>query len=250
MTTLTPLPIHAVIISWTQHEADAMRIARCLEGHVDQLTVIYSNNADQDRSGSGDWIRVPNDWFYGKKFKRSLEAHRQGVMLQIQADASSDDWAGLVKRCRIAFAKYRRLGVWAPDVDFTHWPARFTNTLRLGAGLEYLSVQTDGIAWAIAPALVDRLRLFDFEANNIGWGIDWASIACAYVNNFMVIRDMSFKVFHPSSRGYSSADALRQMQKFFEQFTLQERTMLHLLTQHVEHRKRLAAGLTSKSGSA
>jgi len=217
------ISIHAVIVSWEGMHEQAAAIARALEGHVDRLTVIYSNTAGEPETGAGNWQRVPQEWFFGLKFARALAIHPPGsVMLQINADASSDAWPHLVRRLEWAFATHPDIGVWAPDIDWTPWPTELVaEGIHLGGGLESVS-QTDGIVWAMAPVVLDRLRRLDYHANNLGWGIDWAAIAFAKVNGLHVVRDTAVLVQHPEGRGYSYTEAAQNLKVFVGQLTPDE----------------------------
>jgi hypothetical protein len=107
-----PLPLHAVIISWEGFGKKAQAIAQALEGAVARITVIYSNASGTPESGPGKWVRLPQSRYFGAKFCASLDlVDDSEIMLQIQADAESDDWPALVAGCQQCFDQHGSLGV-------------------------------------------------------------------------------------------------------------------------------------------
>jgi hypothetical protein len=54
---------------------------------VDRVTVIYSDRDNLEVSGAGQWLQVPDEWFYGRKFKAILD-HFAGTILQAGSAAS------------------------------------------------------------------------------------------------------------------------------------------------------------------
>ncbi|MFM1989598.1 MAG: hypothetical protein RJA99_2555 [Pseudomonadota bacterium] len=221
--------MHACVVCWTGREQAARAIASGLRDRIDQLTVVYSNGQDREEGGAGDWVKVPDAWFYGRKFRRLLDAHRGGVLLLVQADAQCDDWGALARRCAEVFAADPGLGVWAPDIDYTPFTIDLVQVRPLpGKGL-CEAVHTDGIVWAIAEPVVQRLRRMDYDCNNLGWGIDWAALAFARTARLRIVRDRSLHVRHPKGSGYAARAAREQMGHFLAQLTPPERRQVALL---------------------
>lgn len=223
------VPVHACIVCWTGREEAARAIASGLGGCVAQLTVVYSNAEDRDERGAGDWVKVPDAWFYGRKFRRLLDAHRGGVLLLVQADAQCDDWDGLARRCAEVFAADPALGVWAPDIDYSPFPIDLVALRPLPGTSLCEAVHTDGIVWGIAEPVVHRLRQMDYDCNNLGWGIDWAALAFARTARLRIVRDRALHVRHPKGSGYGIRAAREQMARFLTQLTPAERRQVALL---------------------
>ncbi|MFM7000441.1 MAG: glycosyltransferase [Limnohabitans sp.] len=239
-----PKTVHAFVISWEGHEEHARHIATQLVGKVDFLTVIYSNATAQSWTGPGQWHQVPNDWYYGKKFREALRLNQGDIHLQIQADADSPDWAQVVSSCKTAFDSVADLGVWAADADFTPWHTNRVALARHSNSRLAFVAQTDGVVWAMSHQVRERLKSMDFERNNLGWGIDWAAIAFAYANHLTVVRDTDVLVRHPKGTGYSGAQAKVQMDAFLKQLTSQEQLVYLLLNRSVylnDHLSRMQA---------
>jgi hypothetical protein len=230
-----PLQVWAYIISWTGREDAARHIAARLVGEVDRLTVVYSNASGSTASGPGTWQQVPDEYFYGRKFEASLAAFAGDVMLQIQADASIDDWAGLAARCRHVFSTRPAVGVWSPHVDYSWWSLPVTDVARDADGLHQVTL-TDSVVWAISRDVCDRLRMLDYGVNKYGWGIDIAAALFSHNHGLDVLLDTTVQVAHPSTTAYSEAEAEAAMGDFFNGLTACERRTFALLKAH--HRLR------------
>lgn len=229
--------LHCIVISWGDHHADSASISAAIADHVDALTVIYSDDDNSDQSGTGNWIRVPNDWFYGRKFARALEEVRDSeVMLLIHADAHCGDWPAVAEGCRTTLSSIPKVGVWAPSITQTPWTEMRVNVASLeGHGLNFVA-QTDGVVFAYSTAVLKRLRALDYSMNNLGWGIDWIAICFSYVNSLFVVADQSLTVEHEEGQGYRRADALQQMDAFLKQMTPQESLMYAILNSYCHPR--------------
>jgi hypothetical protein len=98
-------------------------------------------------------------------------------------------------------------------------------------------MQTDGIVFALAPAIQQRLRSMDYACNNLGWGIDWAAVAHALCSGHLVLRDTALHVSHTRGSGYDTQAAEAQMRAFLVQLTVPERNMVALLKQNIAARR-------------
>lgn len=225
--------LHCIIISWGEYYANSAQISAAIADYVDGLTVIYSNESNSGQAGDGKWIRVPDDWFYGRKFERALKEVREDeAMLLIHADAHYDDWPGLAQACRSTLSSIAGVGVWAPAISETPWTEMRVNVAALeGSGLNFVA-QTDGVVFAYSSSVLERLRILDYSMNNLGWGIDWIAICSSYVNNLFVVTDQSLTVEHAAGQGYLREDALAQMDVFLRQMTPQESLMYVILNSY------------------
>ncbi|OOZ38397.1 hypothetical protein BOW53_15730 [Solemya pervernicosa gill symbiont] len=222
------LIMQAFIISWEGQTDNAREIATALAGEVEHIHVIYSSHANTIEEGDGNWVKVPDSWFFGKKFSHGLDLFNGEILLLIQADAQCDDWPQLVRRCRAAFA-LNKVGVWGPAVDYNAHDYDFSQRIRDRRTL-YQAVNIDAVVTAYSRCVVDRLREFSYEHNNLGWGIDWASNCYSRVNNLCVLRDRAIDVVHPRERGYDATEAESQMVLFLDQMTEQEKVQYALLS--------------------
>ena len=249
---MTSFPLHVVIISWGSLDPAAAAIAKAMAPVADRLTVLHSASvagpAESSADRPGHWITLPENAFFGPKFATALaETAADAGMLLIHADTSFDDWPGLVARCRWAFANWPDLGVWGPDFTNTPWRTDWVRLLNMPGHPEVVSVaQTDGIIFALAPAVLNRLRQLDLSGNNLGWGIDWAAIGFSLATGRLVLRDLSLVVQHPASRGYMSDLALDQMRSILAALPLAEQTQVLLLMEFCEKRQGAGRPLAQK----
>lgn len=236
--------VHAFVICWPGKEESAEIIASSLMGGDDRVTVIYSTADGSRRSGSGEWVQVPNDWFYGRKFRRSAELSAADITLQIQADVSCNDWRRLIDRCRHVHETLPDVGVWGPEVTYTPWDTWSIEIVRdLDKQLSFV-VQTDGVCWSFSKPVLERLKELQYEMNNLGWGVEWAAALYAHTNSLMVVRDLSVEVFHPPGTGYSRGEADKQMAAFIGQLSPQEQVAYKLHNDFVAHKRNAQAQRT------
>lgn len=228
------LPIHVGIICWTGKEAEASHIALSLFGHANKVTVIYSNSDNQERSGSGEWVQVPNSWFYGRKFSKFLSLIEDGSAgLIIQADASCDDWSSLLLAFQRTLLDRQTLGLWVPEIIGTPFSSKFNNLLPVDDGSNYWHVGLiDGIVWGAGDKVIRRLKCLTYEQNNLGWGIDYAAVGCAYSQGLEVLRTPSVIVLHIQGSGYSNSSAASQLRLFERQISINEKFWIFLVKLH------------------
>ena len=228
MTTLS-----VFIICWAGKEANAESIAKQIAGHVDQLVIIYSTIDASKRSGSGIWVQVPNDWYFGKKFSKSLELNTCNQMVHIQADAHFDDWNSLIDQFKCATQNIGNLGIWSPNFDNTNWDTSSVEVLSSPDNRYAFVVQTDCIVWGITESVIQRLKKLNYESNNLGWGIDWAAATFCFTRNMLVVRDLQMNVRHEQGTGYEINEAAIDMSNFLKQLSPQEKIMYKILNRFV-----------------
>ena len=237
------MPLHIVIISWGNFDPAAERIAAAVASVADRLTVVHSPPPTamptSAQTHTGTWIATPESAFFGPKFAAALAATAPDeAMLLLHADTSFDDWPKVVARCRWAFATWPELGVWSPDFTHIPWHTDWVRMLDMPGEPGVVSVsQTDGINFALAPPVLDRLRRLDIARNNLGWGIDLAAAAFSLSTGRLLLRDLSLCIHHPVSRGYLSDTAHAQMREFLADLTLAERNQILLILELRERRK-------------
>jgi len=218
------------IISWTGQFENASIIAEAINLLGLKVTVIYSNQNNEDEVGSGSWVKVPDRYYFGMKFKKALEITNGNPMLIIQGDAIVSNWSSLIERAK-AVTENNSIGVWAPNIGYTPYSNDLV-TLHFDrkANISYVT-QTDGVVFLLNSQVVKRLSGLEYEINNLGWGIDWIAICFSYVNNLFVLRDHNLFVAHPKGRGYNSKEAEIQMNDFLNvNMTMQEKLMYDVLT--------------------
>jgi hypothetical protein len=217
------LKFNIFIDSWPGKHDQAAQIASSIHRSGFPVTVVYSEEKENIPTGAGKWVSVPDSWFFGKKFQKCLDEFNGDVMLHITADAQCKDWPNLVERCRHAFERIPQLGVWSPKIEGSDaWNIRLTTIMTSDVESLQFVTQTNEIVWALSKEVVNRLRLFDYDLNKFGWGVDLAASLFCHVNNKLVAVDRDVYVYHPQGTGYDSTDARRQRNEFLKQLTLQE----------------------------
>jgi hypothetical protein len=86
----------------------------------------------------------------------------------------------------------------------------------------------------------------NFDENNLGWGVDWAAIVSTYANGFVAVRDRAAVVYHPTSRGYDSSEALKQQSSFLNQLELNEKALFAILMKSMGMRGDLVVDIIRK----
>jgi hypothetical protein len=231
--------IHAFVISWAGKHANSIDIAEKIQKQVSRTTIIYSDpDSEISLPSSCETVRVPDEWFWGRKFKACLDLCESDLMLVIQGDVSCDNWDAAIDRCVRSFACNEKIGVYAPTVDYSYFDLNKTCIERLnGTSLSVVAL-VDGITFAISRPVVNRLKNLRYDENNYGWGILWAAVSYAYSHGLIAVLDDSVKVSHPKSRGYDSGAAHRQMVQFLQQLSPEERVQYKLLKSHIGYQRR------------
>jgi len=225
--------IHAAIISWEGHHDKAHAIAAALVGHVEKLSIIYSNRLGHSESGAGNWIQIDDSAFFGRKFKVALATHQdEDFLIQIQADASYDDWGNVIALLREAANTRPQLGVWAPNIDWCFWTENNTVISPISRTTLCHVTHTDAIVWAFSREIVTRMHELDYSINNLGWGIDIFATCCAASRGLDVLRDQSICVRHERGSGYGHDEARVQMDAFFQQMNDRELACHQLVKAH------------------
>ncbi len=229
--------IHAFIISWAGKHTNSIDIAEKIKNQVGKVTIIYSDpDSEISLPSSCETHRVPNDWFWGRKFKACLDLFESDLMLIIQGDVYCNNWDAAIAKCTQSFYCNENIGVYAPVVDYAYFDLNKTFIERLNDSSLSIVALVDGIVFAISKSIVSRLIKLKYDENKYGWGILWAAVSYAYSNGLIAVLDDSVKVSHPESRGYDSETAHLQMVKFLQQLTIDERVHFRLLQSHINYR--------------
>ena len=200
----------------------ALNIAKQSIEDTYKTTVIYSNNQESNENGDGEWIKVPNEYFYGRKLKKALHLNEGDLCMIIQADADSENWPGLIERTKEVFSLYEKIGVYAPDVDMSAFESASINMGTYKDSLIHAAF-TDGICFCISKAIAHRLLDSDLDNNNIGWGTNALMCSFARTKKIHVLRDLSIQIKHPRGSGYSHIKAMTQMNAYINTFTEEEK---------------------------
>jgi len=226
--------VQVLIVSWSQQHRNAVLIADAVKGIARHISIVYSDpDPSLQLSTHADLIRRPDDLFFGDKFKACLDAYRSDLLLIIHADCTCGDWGALVKQCRLTMNANKRIGVWAPLINYTGFGVERTRIGDIPATSLSMVAHTDSIVFAMSQSVVHRLQAANYEQNVYGWGVGWLAVACAYANQTCAVVDRSIAVHHPRPRGYSSENAALQREAFLRQLFPEERIQHLLLQSHM-----------------
>lgn len=214
MSSSVTLDIH--VVAWPGQEESAARILGELRDSGVHATVIYALSGAGEAIVASDWV-VVDGFGYGAVFEESLHISDSDVLLHVHADCSTESWSEITQRCQSIFASSESVGVWSPIVDWSSWNLART---RLGGGIvpsTHAVTTVDGIVWALASPVIERLRTLDFSDNPKGWGIDLSACAIAHSLGLAVLMDEAVFVKHPRGSGYNHGDAGRESEAFAKQ---------------------------------
>jgi len=201
------MKIHPFIFSWRGQYDRACQTEKALIAAGYPPIVI---NSDPDNNPS-HWINLGDGAWFSQQWQLATHMLRGDVMFHIQADATYDNWAGLIADAEKYFEKYN-CGIYAP---WTHcglchplldgWKSEHTEL--------YAGTNTDCTCWFLSADLIKQFLTIpiDWKTNKIGWGIDCIMSGLSWSNGKIVLVDKSHVVFHHPGRGYSSETATNQM---------------------------------------
>lgn len=225
---------HIFIISWKHQHENAVRIAGELSSEQVKTTIVYSDPDETLQLQTGcSLLRRPDSLYFGDKFQACLEAFDSELFILIHADCSSESWQKLVRRCQQVCEANPGVGVWAPDIDYTGFSLEKTWISNTRDPDLKIVAQTDAIVFGLRAGIVRRLKKLNYEKNIYGWGIGFAAVAHAYLNQMYAVIDKSIHVHHPRPRGYPSGDALLQRNEFLAQLSANEFIQVKLLQSHM-----------------
>ena len=221
--------VHAIVYAWPRVHRAAFEIAKSLTGHVERVSIVLCTDDPFDNPDSIDVHVLGNSCYFGSQFERTVRIFAGDILLQIAADTETDSWPGLARHCAKKFVDQPRLGIWAPQTDWSAWHGQHTELMRMRDSDLVAVWQTDCIVWAIRREIVEFMKTLDYSVTPLGWGIDWAAISRAYATGFFVARDSEAKIRHPKGSGYDHHDARIQEAAFLRTLPHEERIQLELL---------------------
>ncbi len=244
--TTTTNSVHIVLLCWPSVRENVRSICLSLDKLNCRKTVIDASGLPNDFTSTWDWRPVDTSYFYGKKMNEALHLLDEDIFIQVQGDLSCDNWETLVSTCIERLSMFPTVGVWSADVENTGWPTAKVSAAKIENSSLEIVCQTDCLCWAMRRPIYDRLRRMNFDENNLGWGVDWAAIVSTYANGFVAVRDRAAVVYHPTSRGYDSSEALKQQSSFLNQLELNEKALFAILMKSMGMRGDLVVDIIRK----
>ena len=227
---------------------NAIKISKAITSVAPFVTIVYS---DPDPSFTLDTdcklIQRPNHLFWEDKFKACIDECGNSSILIIHADCVCNDWAQLVKRCFEVNTVYRNMGVWAPKIDGTAYPLKFSKICDIHNKNLNMVALTDGIVFSLSQDIIHRIRQINLTQNPYGWGIDLLFCAAGHAMGAMVVIDGSVEVHHPETRGYAPKEARKGLAQFQKQFSWQEQIQCELLLSFVRLNRMILQNSANKN---
>lgn len=209
------MKIDAFIFNWPRQFENTKILEAQLSKVLDKVTVI---NSDDDNS-LPHWVNIGNESYFTAQFFKALELFDGDVMFHIQADASHNDWQGIVSSAKDCFAN-NNCGIYAPNVDFTGWISNrvdVKNVEPISNNLKHVTI-TDCTCWFINKTIIEEFKsnlINCFTDNKYGYGIDITMSAISYNKKMQVIRDYNYTIQHPRGTAYNSLAANQMMRDSF-----------------------------------
>jgi hypothetical protein len=205
------MTFQAFIFNWPGHTAQAAALERQLTD-ITRVTVINSDDAAVEMYP--DWCHLGDSAYFSAQWNAARRLFDADVLFHIQADAACDDFVRLFSRAETAFDQHRA-GVFEPNIDYTEFVYDTTRLPAIASELFDVPV-TDLTCWFVAGDVVRATPMIDPLINKYGWGLAGTTAALARLRGLRVVRDYSFTIQHPRSRGYASADAIAHRQAYME----------------------------------
>ena len=211
------MKLHTFIFNWRGQYNKTKEKEQQLKALNIPYTVI---NSDEEHEEDG-WENIGEDSYFTAQFLKAIEVFSQtdaDVFFHIQADASFDNWGGLIYDAEKYFEEYN-WGIYAPNVDYTWYDSEKVDLNALE--LEYPNLKmvsnTDCTCWFIHRDIIQMAhdRGVDFSPYKMGWSFDIVYTALAYMNQRPVLRDYNYTIDHPKGTNYNTQQAEKEMQDLF-----------------------------------
>lgn len=206
------MKIQPIIFNWRGQYEKTRSTEKALKKY-DPIVI----NSDEEHERK-KWINLGEDAWYTASFIKALEVFDGDVLLQIQGDATYEDWDGLIGD---AVSHYNTLqwGVYAPDATWTEWNPHRTNITGISPGIPGLNYVacTDCIVWFIHKDIIkqfQKLKL-DMSDQKLGFALDMILCGISHRMRRPVLRNYHHQVHHPQSKGYHVSQAHNEMTSMF-----------------------------------
>jgi len=209
------LNIQPFIFNWPGQTDKAVATEKAINAAGYRTTVI---NSDPNYTPF-NWINLGNDAYFSEQWSMAMKLFRGDIMFHIQADATYDNWSALINDAERYFEKYH-WGIYSPRfqdnghyIPLETWQCEDQNIKAIP--------NPDCTCWFLHKDIIDKFRNLNLnvKVNHLGWGIDCVMCAISWSSGRIVLRDFGHEVFHAPGRGYSSEEAVTQMNKMFEQLS-------------------------------
>jgi hypothetical protein len=204
------------IFNWKNQLDKTLHLQTEFKQIFDGKIHVINNDSTVDEKIRSEWITIPETHFYTKKFLKAVEIFLKtdGDFMFIEsADASCDNWKGLIDSIYELYDKYK-FGILVPYIDYSPWTWTAHNEYENNI---FKMKNTDTICWFIHRSVIEEFIKYKcaFDDSNFGWGVDLTLCGISWFYGHPVIQNKNYIVKHPKGSGYNSGEAAKQMTNSF-----------------------------------
>jgi hypothetical protein len=204
--------IYVYIFSWNKVTANATNLYHAVST---EFPTTWFINCDETITMPPEIRTIQRDdsFYYGGQFATALGHAPVGAPIAvIVGDVSPEAPWGQIADHAVAAINSGRIGIYAPNVDYTWHVKRNTPISDIsGAGDLWTVPNTDCTCWFLVPSVLDTLRALPIHAlSNLGWGIDTIAITECGRQKLRTARDYSTLVRQPNGTAYNQQKAREQ----------------------------------------
>lgn len=191
------------IFTWNNYDNKVYNLQHKIKQITGQCIVIASHS-EPDRKRF-DWYYIGEDAYYTKQWNKAIDIfryHQQyNTLVQIQADASCDNWEKFYDQLERSYEKFK-WGIYTPYVDYSPHYQKAEET-EIDEDYYKIIDRTDCTTWAINEFIIKNgTDKFDESKYKYGWGIDKYYSQISKQSNLPVIIDYNVTINHPKSSNY------------------------------------------------
>lgn len=205
---------HVIIFNWSRHHRNALMHEHQFKRFGIKASVINSSSVYHEKH----WHKL-DDGYFAEQWNTLLKVKNSEAdyVVHIQADAYFLENIKFIQKLdSIADAFDRKIGIYAPNIDFTYHRYDVSRCHEIAPRIHRVP-NTDCTYWAINNDLLRfNDKLFDLNKNFFGFGADWYYSALCEIHNMYCVRDYNFKVKHEHSTGYDINKALIQLEEWIK----------------------------------
>ena len=222
--------VQPFIFNWKGKYRNVNKIAGQFRSIFEDITVI---NSDDDYCPE-DWVNIGDDFYFSGQFNTALKYFSGDIFFHVQGDVSYNRWQELVDDA-IFYMQYYDCGIYAPNINHTHWPTEVVKIKDRNNLLEHESLDivscTDETVWFIHRDVLSKIgqHSIHFPYSDFGWGIDFVLSSISFLNKKLVLRDSSHTITHPKGRSYSFQQAMQQLKKLKDSLPLDVLEIVNLI---------------------
>ena len=225
--------LQTFIFNWPGKKQHAATLEALFRPHCETIVI---NSDDALRAEHPNWQHLGNDAYFTAQWNAALDRFDGDIFVHIQADV----WPppiGQVLAESVRFIRERKVGVYAPNVDFNAHFYRLRDLRQEAEGV-YEVPRTDCSFWAISAEVLRDTPRIDPRVNRLGWGIEEVVGAVARRKGLKLVRDYRFTAGHEKGSGYNLKQAQQQWEQLRDELEPELRSQMDAMEAE-RHRVRI-----------